>query len=552
MLKTESAVLFAVFGILTVFIIIMVEKKEISRIVDLTKSVQAVSFTENRFPKISVGGKDEIALLGKNINCMLMELEKNYDAIKKNNEHLYHAMEVTNDGYFDYDITNQTIDISQTWLKYLGYENNLDLVTDIGKVLDGILPEDRQRFEEALHAFIQNGGELFYEEVRAYKAQHGYIWVLVRGGIIEYDREGNAVRFVGSLSDITKRKENENQKIFLLQTDPVTGLKNRAYMEKKLEEYKQEEDPVFSILMADVNGLKLINDAFGHREGDRLLKTIGDIITYCCDDADIPVRWGGDEFLVLVRNNRTYAENLMRRIKYELDLIVSFPIKISVAAGCSAYKKTDMDMEQVISRAEEKMYRNKLLESRSFHNGIIVTLEQTLYEKKIELPAAIERRQKICRDIGKQMHLSQETLDELDLLNLLHDIGKIELPDDLIFKTGGMTEEEIGRKKKHTETGYRIVKTIPEIAHIANSVLYHHESFDGSGYPTGISGDEIPITSRIFSVVNYFDFLTNRNGQNSVGQEEAKQMVMEKAGSKFDPEVVSVFIKVTEKKEYMD
>jgi len=320
-------------------------------------------------------------------------------------------------------------------------------------------------------------------------------------------------------------------------------LKNRAFMENEISEI--DDFKSICILMADVNGLKLINDAFGHKEGDRLLNTVGEIIKMCCSDTDIPVRWGGDEFLILIKNSRQYGDDLMNKIKDELNLIDSFPIKISVAMGCSACKDSDATIEQAICRAEEKMYRNKLLESRSFHNGVIASFEQTLYEKHIEDPEQINRRRKLCQQMGVILKISPEVMDELDLLNLLHDVGKISMPDNVILRTEGLTEEEWKRNKKHPELGYRIAKAIPEIAHIADSILYHHENFDGTGYPTGIASEEIPIIARIFAVINTYESLMNgESEQFQADIESVKQEMERKSGTQFDPDIVSAFLKV--------
>ncbi len=540
--KILISALVIVFIVISTISIIAINKFVISRILYLTKFVQDVILRKDMSLRMNVKGKDEIASLESDINFMLAELDKNYIEIKMNDEHLHLIMEATNDGYFDYDLEKGSIYINSAWVHYLGYTDVKDTTISMERAVSGIIDEDQDDFNKAFDDYLQNGTDIFHKELRAYKAYRGYIWILIRGRVVEFDKAGNAVRFVGSLSDITNRKEAEQQKVYLLQTDPVTSLKNRTFLENEIKGIDDLKN--ICILMADVNGLKLINDAFGHKEGDRLLNTVGEIIKMCCSDKDIPVRWGGDEFLILIRNSRQYADDLLYQIKFELASIDSFPIKISVAMGCSACRETDATMEQAICRAEEKMYRNKLLESRSFHNGVIASFEQTLYEKHIEEPEQINRRKKLCQKMGEILKLSPEVMDELDLLNLLHDVGKIALPDNIILKNEGLTEEESRLKKKHAESGYRIAKAIPEIAHIADSILYHHENFDGTGYPTGIAGEQIPINARIIVVINTYESLMNgESEQFQADIELVKQEMERKSGTQFDPEIVSAFLK---------
>ena len=464
--------------------------------------------------------------------------------IENNRDNLHLILDATNDGYFDYNIVNGKIDISRTWLNYLGYSSTEKTTINMDKVLSGIVNSEKEEFSKAIDEYLLNNSEIFYKDIRAYKAERGYIWILVRGKIIEYDKEGKPVRFVGSLFDITRSKENELKNVYLLQTDPVTTLKNRAYMENKIREIDSLEIMNFCVIMADVNGLKLMNDAFGHKEGDRLLNTVGEIIRLCCSDTDIPVRWGGDEFLILIRNSRKYADLMMKKVKQELNQISSFPIKISLAMGCSAIKGADISIEQAICRAEEKMYRNKLLETRSFHNGVIASFEQTLYEKKIENLENISRRKKLCQKTGEMMNLSPEERDELELLNLLHDVGEISMPDYIITGKKELSDSEWTFREKHVEAGYRIAKAIPEIAHIANSILCHHENFDGSGYPSGIEEENIPLIARIFAVVNFYVSKTNEINTETSDLEEIRMELEHKSGKQFDPKVVEVFLRV--------
>jgi len=156
-----------------------------------------------------------------------------------------------------------------------------------------------------------------------------------------------------------------------------------------------------------------------------------------------------------------------------------------------------------------------------------------------------ERMSEMCYIIGFRLGLSTEQLQNLDRLALLHDIGKIGIPDNILFKPGPLTDEERDTMKTHPEKGFKIAQTSPELSGIANLILTHHERWDGRGYPLGLKGDEIPLESRILAVVDTYDVFTHeRPYKLAKTREEALQEIEANAGSRFDPQVVHEFLKV--------
>lgn len=335
-------------------------------------------------------------------------------------------------------------------------------------------------------------------------------------------------------------------------TDPTTTLKNRAYMESMLKEECSFKEYNSWLIMGDVNGLKIVNDSFGHQEGDRLLRTVGGILKRCCSEEDIPARWGGDEFLILVKNaDISYVENMIGRIKAECEQVLDYPFRISMAMGSAGKDEKYFDPDAVLKLAEERMYRNKLLESRSTRSAIIFSLEQSLHEKHIETEEHTKRIEQMCLQIGKSLALSQEELDELALLGVLHDIGKIAIPESVLLKPDKLTAEEWGIMKTHTEIGYRIASSTPELAYIANEILYHHERFDGTGYPHGLAGKSIPKLSRLLAIVDSFDVMTHdRIYKRAMSVQSAVQELKQCSGTQFDPEMVDAFLKLLEENAF--
>lgn len=330
------------------------------------------------------------------------------------------------------------------------------------------------------------------------------------------------------------------------ETDVTTTLKNRAYMENILKIADECSECDIWIILGDVNGLKLANDSFGHQSGDSLLRKISDIFKKCCAEDDIPARWGGDEFLILVKNKEeSYAKDLVNRIKEECRLAADDPIKISIALGMAGKDEQNFEMSTVLKLAEKRMYRNKLLESRSARSAILSSLEQSLHEKSIETEEHTKRIKSLCLLIGKRMGLSQDELDELALLGSLHDIGKIGIPENILLKSGKLTDEEWVIMKTHSEIGYRIAGATLELAHIADEILSHHERYDGTGYPQGLKGENIPKLSRLISIVDSFDVMTHdRNYKKAMDIKDVIVELKNCSGKQFDPQMVEQFLEL--------
>ena len=191
------------------------------------------------------------------------------------------------------------------------------------------------------------------------------------------------------------------------------------------------------------------------------------------------------------------------------------------------------------------MYTHKLVEHQSVHSAIISSLEKALEERDYETEAHVKRIKKLALKLGKELNLSEETLDEVVLLAALHDIGKIFIADSIILKPTSLTKEEWQAIKRHPEVGYRIAASSAELASIAKGILYHHEWWDGKGYPKGLAGESIPLISRIISIVDAYDAMTNdRPYRKALSTEKAIEELKRCAGTQFDPTLVNKFIEI--------
>ncbi|MFW6282360.1 MAG: diguanylate cyclase domain-containing protein [bacterium] len=326
--------------------------------------------------------------------------------------------------------------------------------------------------------------------------------------------------------------------------DSLTGLYNRTYFEEEMQRLDTKRQLPLSIIIGDVNGLKIVNDAFGHQKGDKLLKKTADILKKCCRDEDIIARWGGDEFVILLpQTSKGEVKTIYQRIKKEINNKKTETVKLSITFGYATKTKENEDINTVFKNAEDWMYRRKLTESKNVHADIIATLKQTLYQSSHENYEHCQRLKNMAIELGKCLGLSDSKLTDLELLAELHDLGKVAISNDILEKEKDLTSEERKRLNKHVEIGYQIAKSAPQLNHLGETLLYHHENWDGTGYPHQLKGEDIPYLSRILKVVNEYDKMRNYHPHvETVSKEKAIKKMKEEAGSMFDPEIVDIFI----------
>jgi len=348
------------------------------------------------------------------------------------------------------------------------------------------------------------------------------------------------------ITDITERRQAEDQIRYLSFYDKLTGLYNRAFFEEELRRLDTTRKLPLSIIIGDVNGLKLVNDALGHQQGDGLLKAAAEILLRSCRHEDVVARWGGDEFIVLLPEcDSLSAGKVFNRIKQACQYINDLPLQTSMSLGMATKGRPEQNIREVVKEAEDKMYRNKLLESRSARSTFLFSLEKTLWTRSHETREHCQRMQQIARMIGQAVNLPDSEMDNLLLLASLHDIGKIAIPNSILDKSGALSPEEWEVIKKHPETGYRIGLSSPDMAPIAEAILHHHERWDGRGYPLGLRGTDIPLISRIIAIADTYDVMTNgRPYQRSFSPEEVRREIERCAGSQFDPQMVRVIREV--------
>ncbi|MCX7730620.1 MAG: diguanylate cyclase [Candidatus Caldatribacterium sp.] len=383
-------------------------------------------------------------------------------------------------------------------------------------------------------------------------SHNGTVWYQRAYPIL--DEEGKVYRVVTVSSNITAKKQVEERILYLTFHDPLTGLYNRLFFEDALKRLDVPRQLPLSIIMADVNNLKFVNDAFGHAKGDALLQKVAMILTRACRKEDIIARWGGDEFVILLpKTPAAVSQEVIERIRnicVEESKRERTPLPISLALGCATKEKESEDVDTIISEAENRMYRDKLLEAKSSRAALLFSLEQYLREMPGEMETHYERMYILARKMGEALGLSRTELENLHLLVRLHDLGKVAIPRSILVKSDSLTEEEWAEIRKHPEIGYRMARVFPELLPIAESILAHHERFDGQGYPHGLKGKDIPLLARILALVDAFVAMTSdRPCRKALPRTKALEEIRKNAGTQFDPDLVQVFLGIFEKQD---
>ncbi len=367
----------------------------------------------------------------------------------------------------------------------------------------------------------------------------------------EWDEK--TISFLQIIADILtsaiEKNKIEEEVRYMSFYDTLTGLYNRRALEERAQKIDEENYSPFSVIMADLNGLKLVNDTYGHDFGDKMLKLCGKILTESCRREDIIGRWSGDEFIIYLPNTaEEEAWNVYHRIKNNNNAYIE-NIPISMALGTATKRKKE-NVFQLIRRAEDMMYQHKLSESKSAKSSVINTLLTALSEKSDETYDHIYRMQNIAKDMSRKIGLAINEMERLNLLILMHDIGKINISESILTKKSRLNDKEWQLIKKHPEIGYRIARSTEEFAHIAEDIYAHHERWDGKGYPRGLKGEEIPFLARIVSIVDAYDVMQfGRLYKEPMSYEEIVEEIKKNSGEQFDSELAGVFLRILEKKK---
>ena len=290
------------------------------------------------------------------------------------------------------------------------------------------------------------------------------------------NKEGKIIGIFGISRDITDKKIAEERVEYLSFHDSLTGLYNRAYFDEELIRLDTDRQLPIAIVMGDVNGLKVINDVYGHKKGDIFLKRIAVILKECFRKEDIVSRWGGDEFVVILpRTSDDSAKKIIKRIKDLCDRRSNLEIPLSISIGVSTKRSQSENINVVLKEAEADMYRDKKSGHKSSSEKIVNALKERLKTSGYDNEGYMDKLYEYADDIGKKLKLSKIKLEELRLLLSVYDIGKIAVVDEIISKPRKLDREEWETIKQLPRVGYRIAESSDILKPLAEPILSHYE-----------------------------------------------------------------------------
>ena len=405
-----------------------------------------------------------------------------------------------------------------------------------------VYPEDRP----LLDLYLKNPSALDKPlAIRMVRKDNTIIW-MEHKYVPVYNRRKKIIAVEGIARDITERKKAEEQIRYISFKDPLTGLYNRAFFEEEIARENFPENHPIGIILGDVNEIHLVNERFSYQEGDRILIDTANILKRFSRNQDILARWDEDEFILFTPQvDNEYLQTTVESIQKELLNIETNPMQVSIAFGYALKENQDQSIGEVIEKAEGWMYWKKLTRSSELGQDLVTAIEKSLLKITQETEKHSDRLQKITQKIGQELGFSQEKLHHLNLLARLHDLGKIATPKSILNKSGLLSPKEWDMVKRHPKIGYQIALSSSELTPIAESILYHHERWDGTGYPQGLKGNAIPLLSRIIAIADTYDVMVSgRAYKKPIAKREALNEIKKGAGYQFDPHLVEVFLRV--------
>lgn len=337
-------------------------------------------------------------------------------------------------------------------------------------------------------------------------------------------------------------KQRADRVNFLKNHDELTGLWTRKYFELKLQSLVNSKSLPIGVIILDINGLKVINDAYGHDYGDKILMDMGRILNESSNKFTIAARWGSDEMVVLVHHaDKRLIDIVITSLEQRLSM--GGKKEYDISFGWAIETSNLENVKYLVQRAEDNLYSNKILEPSSIRSNMINTILKTLHQKNPREEMHSHRVSAISEQIAMKLGFSKYEIKKVTMAGLLHDIGKISIDEKILNKPGKLDQEEWEFIKKHPEHGFKILSTSLDTMEIAKAILAHHEKWDGSGYPKGLKGTDIPIMSRIISVADTFDAMTSiRSYKPAISHKEAIEEIISCKDTHFDPIVVEAFL----------
>ena len=476
----------------------------------------------------------------------MSELRKIESELKVSEENYAYLSEFTSNVIAILNITkNRFTYLSPSIMRLRGVSVEEALVESLEDILEHeSYLRVKKELDNKMVEFIQSPDRTlnFTLEAQTVCKDKSVVWVEASGKL-RYNKDGE-IEAMFIVHNIDERKNTEKELQYISYHDRLTGLYNRRFYEEQLLQIDTTKNYPIAMIMVDVNGLKLVNDAFGHLVGDNILTRVSDILKENCGANGFAARIGGDEFiLLLTKTDELKVKEIIKNIYAKIAADNNGFCVLSASAGY-ALKTTSLDnIFNVFKRAEDDLYTHKMSESLSMRSKTISLIMSSLREKSKREKLHSDRVGEICAAIAAAMNLSTDEVNQSKLSGLMHDIGKIGINDNILNKVGKLNQDELVEMKRHSEIGFRILSSVNEFATIAVSVLEHHERWDGTGYPKKLKGKEISLMARIIAVADSYEAMTaERTYHETVKKNELICEFERNSGTMYDPEIVRVFL----------
>jgi diguanylate cyclase (GGDEF)-like protein len=555
-------------------ILLFLEKAVLSRLARLSAGVGSIGASGDLSTRLHLPGSDELASLANTINGMVATLEHSRNELRQNEEHyrnlalqlqtahrqLLDIIEFLPDATFVIDRDHKVIAWNCAMEELTGVAKE-DILGRGGfayappfygrprpMLIDFVGTKDPEIGRWYKHYEIK-GDTVYAEDYAplAYGGRGAFLWAKAS---VLFDSRGDRVGAIESIRDITDRKQMEERLKYLSLHDSLTGLYNRAYFEQEMRRLETGRRVPVGLIVCDVDGLKLVNDSLGHTTGDALLVAAAGVLKESFRAEDVVARVGGDEFAVLLPGcDGAAVEASCRRIR---EAVARYnrenpDLPLSVSTGAAVSSEGPINMDDLFREADSAMYREKLHHSQSARSTIVQILMKVLEARDYITEGHSDRLEKLVVRMARALDLPERSIADLRLLARFHDIGKVGIPDRILFKEGPLSPEEKREMQRHAKLGHRIALSAPNLAPIADLILKHQEWWNGEGYPLGLKGEEIPLECRILAIADAYDVMTNdRPYRKALTPAQAKAELKRYAGTQFDPRLVEMFLQILE------
>ena len=517
--------------------LLLLEKTILSKLSCLQRQISQIGQLNEPSLRISIPGQDELSELASSINLMLQALENAQNELRESETATQALLEGMPDSLLRIDRNGIILDFKTGRDRTVAASPKLFVGNTLQEAFPGILAE---KIITATEKALSTNETQLLEHDTIFNNRHIYLEIRV---IQIRPNETLAV-----FRDLTETRELQQSLKLADLRDPLTGLLNRVGWLHRLAGLSLTSEAQVGIIMSNIDEMRLINESLGLGWGDRILNATAMALRASLPLDSLVARTGDDEFAALVLNcTEAELQRFCDAIRAEINRssVMDGSIRFSVSLGYASGSPSDAPLDKLLELATKHMRQDKLSQSHAARERIFESLQAALSTRDFIAHQHANRLWALCQPLAKSAALPRRRLRGLKLLTQYHDIGKVGIPDQLLFKPGPLTPGEMSTMKLHVEIGHRISQSIPDLFSIADLLLKHHEWWDGSGYPLGLSKEKIPLECRIFSIVDAFDAMTHdRPDRQAFSGKEAAAELQKSAGSQFDPVLVDKFLAI--------